>query len=149
MPALIKKYSEPLMDEEQKLMPYRLTVVADKESFFIKEDVYFTVTLTNLTKKNIKVKDLNAQTLYFLYNNRPWGAELVEDEKDKEKKDELILLKPDEFVRRKFKSAGFTVPKEFEIFSSYAMTYQGVNPTSKLKIRVIEKERSEAVNSSY
>ena len=128
---------ESLLDEQQKFMPYRLSVSPDKESFKIKEDIYFTVTMRNLTKKNIKVKDLNDRTLYFLYNNKPWGAKLIED-KNKGQVKEDIILKPDEDIHRTFRAAGFTVPKVFEIYGSYAMTYKGVNPTCKLNVKVIE-----------
>lgn len=134
---IMRRHLEPLLEEQQEFMPYKLSVSPDKDAFKIKEPIFFTVTLTNLTKRNIKVKDLNDETLYFLYNNKPWGAKLVEDPtKDKSKVDNI--LKPNESIKKKFRAAGFTVPKVFEIFGSYTMTYKGVNPTTKLSVTVVE-----------
>lgn len=132
----VQTHGQLLWNRQQRNLPVQLIVESVKESYPVGEDIDFMVTLKNLTKRNIKVKDLSEGTLFFLYNNAVWGAREVDPQNNTGIKQ--IILKPLESITKRFRGEGSNFPKEFVIFASYGMTYKGVNPTSVLKIRVGE-----------
>ncbi|HBR14755.1 MAG TPA: hypothetical protein DD723_04325 [Candidatus Omnitrophica bacterium] len=134
----VQTHGQLLWNQQQRNLPVRLILESVKESYQVGEEIDFIVTLKNLTKRNIKVKDLSEGTLYFLYNNAAWGAREVDPQNDAGIKQ--IILKPLESISKRFRGEGSNSPKEFEIYGSYGMTYKGVNPTSMLKIQVGESE---------
>lgn len=131
----LAKYGQILWNHQQKYMPYQLSLESVKEEFKINEPIEFTVTLKNLTNKNILVKDLGGKTLFFLYDNKVGGAAEI-GQAAKDVKD--IVLKSQEFIVKRFRIKGIPHPKELEIYCSYILTFQEVKPSASLKIKVVK-----------
>jgi len=132
----IEKYGIKLWDQQQEFMPYKLTIKSEKDVYKVGEDIAFVVTLTNHTKKNLWFKDLNSQTVFFLYDGKPWGAELYN--KSLASSVKKTVVKSKKSISKKFVGDGFKEPKEVEIFSKYGMTYKGMNPSDRLKLSIVE-----------
>jgi len=131
----LAKHGQLLWDYQQNYIPYKLALEPVKKEFKINEPIEFVVTLKNLSGKAILVKDLNDQTLSFLYDHKVWGdaevAPAVKDIKD-------IVLKPNDSLRKRFRANPVANPRELEIYCSYILTFQGVKPSATLKIKVVE-----------
>ena len=132
----LKKHGLLLWDYQQRFVPYKLTIEPVKEEYKVDEPIEFIVTLKNLSKKNIIVKDLNEQTLFFLYGGQPWGAQEMNSSQVKFLKG--VVLKSDESISKKFQGNAFSSPQEFEIHCTYGFAYEGVQPSATLKIRVVQ-----------
>ena len=130
---IVQKNGDPLLEEQKKYLPLKLSLITDKEYYKVGENIEVTATLENVSRRNLWVKDLDAKTLYFLYGNAEWGTVEIGQAKR-----ERFILKPGEKVHKKFVGSGSRVPREFEIYCSYAVTYQGVKPSSVLKVKVVE-----------
>jgi len=133
---LVMDRADILWDYQQKFMPFELTLEPDKKKFLVYEDIQFTVKLKNKTRRNIKLRDLSDDTLFFLYNNKKWGAHLLEplptDGLD-------VILYPGKSISKKFIGNGFSIPKKFSIFCTYNMTYKGVKPSASLEVEVLKE----------
>lgn len=135
--ALLQKHGQALWDYQQNYMPVRLNLKPAKESYQTGEDIGFEVTLTNTTNVNMKIRDLTADTLFFVYDNKTWGAwEMSPGVSTKE-----VVLKANQSMSKVFRGNGFHAPKEFEIYCSYGMTFKGVKPAASLKVKVVKKKR--------
>jgi hypothetical protein len=132
----IQKYGIKLWDEQQKYLPYKISIEAVKESFRSGEDIEFIVKLTNDSKANYKLKRLDAKTLYFVFDNKPWGAQELADKDSKSLKE--ILLKPGQTIQKKFRAPGFKRPQTVEINVTYNFPYKGVKPSAKLTLPIGE-----------
>ena len=121
-----------LLKEQRKYLPLKLSLKTVKERYAVNENIEFVVILENVSSNNLRIKDLDKDTLYFLYADMKWGA--VESESKKGKKE--FLLKPGEKIQKTFIGRGFSFPREFEIYCSYALTYKGVKPSNVLKVHV-------------
>ena len=131
----LQKYGQFLWDEQQKYMPLQLILQPMQPFFHIGESIEFTVTLRNVSKRILQVKDLNDQTLYFIYNNQAWGAKEINPQVSSNL--QKIILKAGDSISKTFRSEGFQTPLEFEIYCSYGLAFQGVRPSSSLKIRIV------------
>ena len=131
----LAKHGQMLWDYQRKYIPYQLTLKPVKKEFKTNEPIEFIVTLTNSSDNAILVKDLNDKTLFFLYDNKAWGADEVAPAA-KELKD--MVLKPQESLRKRFRAKAVPGPRELEIYCSYILTFQGVKPSAALKIKVVE-----------
>ncbi|MBF0478487.1 MAG: hypothetical protein HQL26_03305 [Candidatus Omnitrophica bacterium] len=132
----VEDFGQGLWDLEQEYLPYKLILRPEKEVYALNEDITFKVTLKNTGRQMLKFKDLNEQTVFFLYGGRPWGIKRA-DENAKDIKD--FYLKSGETRTTIFKGEGFGVPKEVEIECVYALPYQGVRPSGILKIKVVRE----------
>lgn len=130
----VQRAGQILWDHQQKFIPYQLKLKAVKTEYKVGEGIEFTVSLQNKTQHNIIVKDLSGNTLYFLYNNKMWGASEVNPS---EVPDQQIILKPGESTQKTFIGPATKSPQEFEIYASYGLTYEGVKPSDTLKIKVV------------
>ena len=131
---LVQKYGQELWDYQQKYMPYQIKLTAVKNEYKVGEEIEFKVSLKNPSQLNFKVKDLSTNTLFFLYNNKTWGATEVNPA---ESDDKEFILKSGDSVEKNFKGPPIVTPQEFEIYVSYGLTYQGVKPSDSLKIKVV------------
>lgn len=130
---VVQKNGDPLLKEQKKYLPLKLSLKTVAESYRVNEDIEFVVTLENVSSKNLWVRALNKDTLYFLYADTPWGTR----EADAPKREKKFILEPGEKVHKKFVGSGFPEPREFEVYCSYALTFQGVKPFSVLKVKVV------------
>lgn len=129
----IRKKKDVLMDLQQPYLPIQLSVKTGKEKYRVGEPVEFLVTIRNVSNKNIIVKDLSPRTLFFKYKRRSWGAQEV-----KKKALGNRLLKPGEFLSKRFLGEAFAAPEEIEVYVQYAMNFYDVKPSSTLKVKIIE-----------
>lgn len=134
--GVMQRRGQVLWDHQQEFMPYRLSLKTVKDEYNLGEPIDFTVTLTNFSKKNIRVKDLTNNTMFFLYDNKSWGAKEVNPTRSIREKE--IILKPNESISKSFSGYSFSNPKEFEIYCSYILTYQGVKPSAALRVKVVK-----------
>lgn len=131
----IRKFGQQLWLEQQQYLPLKLSIQPLKKFYKKGEPISFRVILKNESGKSIVVKDLNNETLFFVYNNSVWGAAESSPQTDKVKN---VVLKPGESISKEFAGNSFFKPQEFEIFCKYNLTYDGVNPAANLKVKVIE-----------
>ena len=132
---IVQKYGQTLWDWQQKYIPYQLKITPVKSEYKVGEDIEFKVTLTNKTNKNISVINLSSESLYFLYNNKMWGAVEVNPA---EVSDPQMVLLAGQSIENTFRGPPMNAPQEFEIYVSYGLTYKGVKPSDILKIKVVE-----------
>jgi hypothetical protein len=133
---VIQKNGDPLLEEQKKRLPLKLSLKTVEDYYRVNEDIEFIVTLENISSKNLWVRELNGDTLYFRYGNAQWGAK--ETSAQKKKREKRFILEPGEKVYKKFVGSGFPAPREFEVYCSYTLTFQGVKPFSVLKVKVVE-----------
>ena len=133
---VVQRNGDPLLEEQKKHLPLKLSLETDKKEYKIREDIQITVILENVSNKNLWIKSLDNETLYFLYANTKWGALSISEEKEKRKR--KFILTPGQKVYKNFVGSGSSVPHEFEIYCSYAVTFKGVKPSSVIKVKVIE-----------
>jgi hypothetical protein len=133
---LARQYGHPLWLRQQESLPFELTLSATNNVVRVGEDIEFTVSLKNRTGKMMLVKNLSAQTLFFLYNNRPWG--ISEIKKMDYQTIKNVRLGPWETVKKKFRGQGFRTPQDVVIYGSYIMTFKDVKPEAILNIKVLE-----------
>ncbi|MBF0386045.1 MAG: hypothetical protein HQL27_09280 [Candidatus Omnitrophica bacterium] len=103
-----------------------------KESFKVGENIEFAVILTNKSNHNLYFKELNNDTVYFIFDGAPWGAQKYD--KEAVQKAKQIIVKSGESIRKSFVAGSYIEPKEFEIYGSYALTYKGVRPSARSKV---------------
>lgn len=132
----IQKYGKLLLDEQQKHLPLKLTITSAKKVFKIGEKIDIRVTLENIGKRTLKVKNLDTTTLFFLYDNAPWGATEMNSEKSRGTKE--IVFRPGEKMSKNFTGSSFDKAKKITIFGSYIQTFKGVHPSGVLSVRVQE-----------
>ena len=133
--SFVGEYGSLLLIEQQNYIPLRLAISSAKDVYHIGEDVEFTVTLTNFSSAHLKVKVLDTRTVRFWYGQEILNAKEVTAQA-KDVKD--IIIKAGESVKKSFRFEGFHQPRDYELFASYAFTYQGVNPTNKILLKVIK-----------
>lgn len=131
---LARKYGRGIWDYQQGMLPFEFTMEATKTRFKQREDIEFIVRLRNNTYKMMYVKDLTQDTLLFIYNDQPWGAEEVDKKTYKSVK--TIKLMPGEAMQKVFRGSGFRSPREVDIYGSYIMTYKDVQPEAVLRLEV-------------
>ncbi|MCK5581931.1 MAG: hypothetical protein KAJ18_11740 [Candidatus Omnitrophica bacterium] len=87
---LINKYSKLLADHQQNYLPLRLSLAALKDSYEVRENIVFEVTLTNVSQHNMLVDDLTGDMLEFLIGNKTWNIRLANwDETPRQKAQRL------------------------------------------------------------
>lgn len=133
---IVQKNGDPLLLEQQKHLPLRLTLKPNQDSYKIGENMKISVILENVSRKNLWIKDLNGETLYFLYNDVKWGA--VEVSASEKKRRRKFILEPGQKIRKKFIGSGSSVVRTIEVYCSYAMAFKGVRPASVLTVEVTE-----------
>ena len=133
---VVQRNGDLLLEEQKKYLPLKVSLKTDKESYKVGENIPITATLENVSRKNLWIRALDRETLYFLYDNAQWGA--VELGKRTEERREKFILKPGEKVHKRFIGSGSSVPREIEIYCSYAITFKGVKPSSVIKVKIIE-----------
>ena len=131
---LIDKYGAALSDHQQKYMPLRLYLKPLRESYHVRDDIEFEVVLKNVSKRNMIVKSLGYNSLYFLFNNEVWGTSPAGGTSGGQDS----VLQPGESLSTVFKGASFQRPQEFEIYGVYKKTIEGINPYGILKVKVTE-----------
>ncbi len=132
--SVTEPFSELIRERQVTYLPFKLTVEAEKKVFKTKENIFFKVTLKNVTNKIMTVKDLNKDTLFFVYNNKEWGASEID--RKSYKKVKQITLREGESIEKRFMSNGYSFPREFNVFCSYVMSYKGVRPSTIMSIIV-------------
>lgn len=132
--AVTDIFGQLIRARQAKELPFELTVKPEKKVFKTREDIVFTVTLKNVTNKIMVVKDLNQETLFFIYNNKEWGTSEIDPESYS--KVQKITLREGESLEKRFKSRGYSFPKSFNVFCSYVMSYKGVRPSTIMSIIV-------------
>ncbi len=132
----VQKNGKLLLMEQDKYLPLQIIIESKKENFKVNEPVSFNVTLKNRSDKSYVVKDLDSNSLFFVYgDNTIWGAKEIGVKKYQSAP--TVLLKPGRSITKTFNGTGFSIPKEYEISGFYVMTFNGVNPTGLLKIKVV------------
>jgi hypothetical protein len=132
---VLQRYGLKLWGEQQKYLPFKLELETSKDEFKTGESIDFMVTVTNVSRRNLVVKDLNRNTLYFLYNGRKWGATTAAGGFQQQQNK---VLKPKESIKQRFVGNGFFKAQVVDVYCSYVMTHEGVSPEGKLRINVVD-----------
>jgi hypothetical protein len=134
---IVEKNKDILAEEQQKRLPFRLGVKTSKDNFSKNEDIEFIVTLQNTTDRVLMVKELSPKTVHFLINGQAWPVTAVKEGK----RISHNVLKSAESMSRRFKIQGLNRRKEFNVVCTYSMTYEGINPTALLKVKIVRPEK--------
>lgn len=137
---LVEEQGALLADHQQKYLPLRISIRPLKEQFYVKEDIEFEVILTNVSKRHMTVQPLNDKTLFFLFENEFWGTSPSLKGAQYRSQAMPVILKSGESLSKVYKGESFVRPKEIEIYGVYRMKIDGVNPTTKLKIKIVDEE---------
>lgn len=132
----VVKHGSLLYSQQAKYLPLRLTIETPKKEYKVGEQIDFKISLTNRSDHSIEVRELNENTLYFLYDQISWGAKNYVAAKVR--KAELIRLKPGESTSKSFSGKSFSKPVTFQILAQYALTFEGFNPTNVIRVKVSE-----------
>jgi len=133
---MIQKHGDVLLEEQKKNLPLVLSIEALKDSYHIDESVDFIVSLENVSAKNYRIKDLNAGTLKFFYDEKELIAK--DTGQSRYSGQEKIVLDPSEKISKKFTISGFSDLGDVVIYCSYLLTFKGVEPSGILRIKIIE-----------
>ena len=136
IPDTVKVVAPDIVLENILPVVQAISLKTGKENYKVGENIEITVILENVSLRNLWVKGLDKDTLYFLYDGAKWGTVLVG--KKGERRRERFVLKPGEKIHRKFVGSGSSKPREIEIYCSYIVTFQGVKPSQVLTVKVIE-----------
>jgi hypothetical protein len=128
---LINKHGFLLARQQQKYMPLKLELAAKKTVYNVDEYIEFEVKLTNDSNKHMWVKSLNEQTLYCLFDERPWGTRSQEIPQATK-----FVLQAGQFSSARFLGEALSDPKDFEIYCTYNMSVNGIKPFGLLKVKV-------------
>jgi hypothetical protein len=130
----INKHGAALSMHQQKYIPLQLTLRALKDTYKIREDIEFEVTLKNISNRHMVVKDLGMETLYFLFEDMVWGT----SPNSAKRGGGNVVLKSGESVKLKFKGESFQKPRDIQIYCAYRMSIKGVNPAGTLNVKIID-----------
>ena len=111
----------------------RLFIEPKQSQFFFGQKVEFDMVLKNQGNVTLKVKDIDENTTYCLFNGSRWGN-LEPTGKDE------VVLEPGEALRKKMRY-GPDAPGNLEIFCSYGMSFKGVRPNAQATVNVIKKDK--------
>ena len=134
--GILEEKIQPLLDYQQEKLPFSLALNVEKGEFSVGESVVFTAVLRNKTTRSLRLQALGENSMYFLYDKRPWGAK--EASARGSKGVQTVILRPGESLQERFVGEAFNFPEDFEIYGEYAVPYNGVKATSTLKIKVVE-----------
>lgn len=131
--APMQRYGQILSEYQQQFLPLQMSISAEKEIYKTDEEIIFTITLTNTSSASLLVKPLNSTNLYILYDNTmfPFSTE-----------DPLVrqtsALEPGHSLSKTFHGDAFQFPRDIEIYVSYNMTFDGVKPFSRVRLKIIK-----------
>ncbi len=132
--SVVESQQELLAEEQQKLLPFKLSIKPAKDSFKENEGIEFVVTLQNISGHNLKVKNLSSKSLQFTINDKVWETE--ESQVANKQQGEYTVLKNGEVMSKTFTGQGLGRMKEFRILCRYNMSHQGVKPEAVLKVKI-------------
>jgi hypothetical protein len=130
---ILKKYITPLWSQEQTLLPFQISLQAFKEVYSKEDFVEVIVNLKNHSKKNWKVKELNESTVQFAFD-QPLGDVIWENVS--KKKEKTIVLGPGQAISKKLLIQPSFSLKNFTVYGSYVLTYQGIHPAGFVQIQI-------------
>ena len=133
---LVYGHGTTLEDYQQQFMPLQLTVRTLRDVYKVREDIEFEVSLKNVSNRHMKVKSLGIKTLFFIFGNMAWGTSPALGAKGGGN----VILKSGESLTLKLKGESFQKPRDVEIYCAYRMSIKGVNPSTTLRIKVVENQ---------
>jgi len=131
---LINKHGTLLANHQQKYMPLKIFLDSPKDEYSVREDIVFSLTLKNVSKRHMIVKSLGEKTLYFLVNGRSWGT----SSSTKKVGGKKVILKAGESIKMHFKGESFQIPQDIIINAYYKMAIKGVYPSTSFKIKIVD-----------
>ncbi|MDP2652706.1 MAG: hypothetical protein Q8Q08_01620 [Candidatus Omnitrophota bacterium] len=137
---LVQKYGMVLGQHQQSYMPLRMELRPLQDVYYTREDIEFEVVLKNVTKRHMWVRHMGPENLYFLIDNMAWGTYPT----SAVGQGASVILRSGDSISLRLKGESFQRPKEFEIYSVYSMSIQGVNPSATLKINVVDRPASKS-----
>ena len=129
----IRKYNELLYGYQQKFLPLQIILKSDKDTFKVGERIEFEVTIRNVGNENYRLKSLGQESLFFTIDDQEWGTRPTSQSDAQE-----VIVAPGNFIKRGFKGDSFSSPREVEIFCTYNVTYKGILPFGRLKIKIVQ-----------
>ncbi|MFA5260812.1 MAG: hypothetical protein WC450_06255, partial [Candidatus Omnitrophota bacterium] len=150
-----------LNDYQQQFLSVRLFIKSSKDVYKVDEPVDFEVYLTNVSKANLVMKELNDETLHFSINGKIWGAGLGDkkaipkDPKEankmalearrearnvdlREKRIKQGLLAAGEAFTITFQGITFSEPQDVVVEAVYNVPIKEVYPTAFFQFKVVE-----------
>lgn len=128
----IRKYNDLLYYYQQKFLPLQVTLRSDKDTFKVGERIEFEVTVKNISNENYRVKSLGKESLFFTIDDQEWGTK-----SDSQSSAQEVVIAPGNSIKRTFKGDSFSSAREVEIFSTYNVSFKGILPFGKLKVKII------------
>ena len=151
-----------LNDYQQQFLPVRLFIKSSKEVYKVDEPIDFEVFLTNVSKANLVMKELNDETLFFSVNGKIWGAGLggkkavdldpkeanmlairarreARDVATRDKRIKQGMLRAGEAFTISLQGMSFSKPQDVVVEAVYQVPLKDVYPSAVLKFKVVEE----------
>lgn len=132
--SAMQRYGQMLLEYQQKYMPIQLSIEVEKDEFKVQEDILFTVTLTNTSSQIMRVKPMNPENLFILYD----GTKFLSTSAPARGDQQYVNLEPHKSISKTFHGDAFQFAREIEIYASYNMTFEDIKPFSARKIRIVQ-----------
>ncbi|MCA9406102.1 MAG: hypothetical protein KC684_06160 [Candidatus Omnitrophica bacterium] len=131
---VIAKNAEKLLQYEQQQIPYALEVASEKNLYNVGEPIEFTIILKNKTNQNLKLRELNEETLFFNFNGKEWGTRAMDPANVRHVLP--VILGPQESITTTFYHEGVRRPQNVVIEGRYALPYNGSFAQDTISIEV-------------
>ena len=131
--APMQRYGQILSEYQQQYLPLQMSISSSKDVYQADEEIVFTVTLTNTSSASLLVKPLNSTNLYILYDNTifPFSMENPPAK-------QTSALESGRSLSKTFHGDAFQFPRDIEIYASYNMTFDGIKPFSRIRLKIIK-----------
>ncbi|MBP9855000.1 MAG: hypothetical protein KBD53_09045 [Candidatus Omnitrophica bacterium] len=130
----VKEFARPLLDYQSKQLPVTFRFYADKDVYQVDEPITLNVEFENLTKSNLKVKELSSDSIAFTYDKILWGLDLNHSDSVPINK----ILRPKRSIRKKFRIKGLSTPQDLAIHATYFVNFKGIRPTETLNLKIVK-----------
>ncbi|MCA9399121.1 MAG: hypothetical protein KC618_05195, partial [Candidatus Omnitrophica bacterium] len=131
---VIFKNAKKLLQYEQQQIPYALEVKSEKNVYNAGEPIEFTIILKNKTNQNLKLRELNEETLFFKFNGKEWGTRAMDPANVRHVLP--VILGPQESITTTFYHEGVRRPQNVVIEGRYALPYNGSFAQDKISVEV-------------
>lgn len=129
------------LDEHQQLhLPFRMSIIPDQPEFGVGETVGFVVRLENHSGLNLTVRQISEETLYLNIDGAEWGAREIAGGGDQRRG--RVILRPGESIQKHFNVGPYGRKGEVDIYGIYHITFEGVNPAGRVRIKIIPAANS-------
>lgn len=132
--VLLNKFGVELKEDQNRFLPFQLSIQPSKAVYFPNEDIKYTVYLTNATRGILNVKQLSHKTLHCTSKGKSWGSKKLSSRNNKHYRQKF--LKPGQSDSLTLSVSGTPRAEIFDIQCEYLMSHKGFKPFAVAQIQV-------------